>query len=66
MRELPPADLFPTLIRQIAVPTERAAASLILRTVAPTLRRVQGLDLAVGNDAYRRADALDALETALR
>jgi hypothetical protein len=66
VRELPSEDLFPTLIRQIAVPTEREAASLILRTVAPTLRRVRGLDLAVGNDAYRHADALDALEAALR
>jgi hypothetical protein len=66
VRELPPADLFRTLIRQIAVPTEREAASLILRTVAPTLRSVRGLDLAVGNDAYRSADALDALEAVLR
>jgi hypothetical protein len=66
VRNLEAKEMFPTLIRQIAVPTERDAASLILRTVAPTLRRLRGLDLSVGDNAYCREDCLTELEAALR
>jgi hypothetical protein len=66
VRDLEAKEMFPTLIRQIAVPTERQAASLILQTVAPTLGRLRGLDLTIGDNAYCREDCLTELEAALR
>ena len=58
-------DTLRTLLRQVAVPTERSTASRILSAVAPTARGLRGLDVTVGEDAYRAPDALDALVGAL-
>ena len=55
-----------TLLRQVAVPTHRSTANQILSAVAPTARGMRGLDVVVGENAYSRADALDALEAAIR
>lgn len=55
-----------TLLRQIAIPTERATANAILGCAGPTARRMRGFDVDVGENAYERADALDVLEAALR
>ena len=54
-----------TLLRQIAIPTERATANAILGCAAPAARRMRGFDVVVGENAYERADAVDALEAAL-
>lgn len=60
------AETLRTLLRAVAVPTDRSTANQILSAVAPTARRLRGFDVVVGEDAYRQADALDALIGALR
>lgn len=62
---LPLREVLPTLLRQIAVPTDRLTANLILAAVAPTARTVRGLDVIVGHDAYARPDAFTELDAAL-
>jgi hypothetical protein len=54
-----------TLLRQVAIPTDRSTANAILGCAAPTARRMRGFDVVVGENAYARPDALDALEAAL-
>jgi hypothetical protein len=54
-------DTLRTLLRAVAVPTDRSTANRILSAVAPTARRLRGFDISVGEDAYREPDALDAL-----
>jgi hypothetical protein len=63
---LGPGDTLTTLLRQVAIPADRSSANLVLSAVAPTARRVCGFDVVVGDDAYGRADALDALIGALQ
>jgi hypothetical protein len=63
--ELARADIFPTLLKQIAIPSDRAAAAPILSTVARTIGLLRGLDIVVGDDAYRDRDCLGELEQAL-
>jgi hypothetical protein len=59
-------EVLSTLLRQIAIPAERSTANAILGCAAPTARRMRGFDVVVGENAYARADALDALEAALQ
>jgi hypothetical protein len=54
-----------TLLRQVAVPTDRSTAKRILSAVAPTAEHMRGFNVVVGENAYSQADALDALEAAL-
>ena len=58
---LGPGETLTTLLRQVAIPSDRSTASHILSAVAPTARGMRGLDVVVGENAYSRADALDAL-----
>jgi hypothetical protein len=55
-----------TLLRQVAIPTDRSTAKRILSAVATAAERMRGFDVTVGDDAYGRTDALDSLEEALR
>jgi hypothetical protein len=59
-------DTLSTLLHQVAVPTHRATANAILAAAAPTARRMRGIDVIVGEDAYERPDAIEALEAAMR
>jgi hypothetical protein len=59
-------DTLATLLRQVVIPTDRSTANRILSAVAPTAEKLRGFDVVVGENAYGRADALDALESALR
>jgi hypothetical protein len=63
---MPSGQVLPTLLRQIAVPTDRSSANAILAAAASTARAVRGLDVVVGQDAYGRPDALAALVAALQ
>jgi hypothetical protein len=63
---LGPGETLTTLLRQVAIPSDRSTASHILSAVAPTARGMRGLDVVVGENAYGRADALDALIGALQ
>jgi hypothetical protein len=63
--ELPRADIFPTLLKQIAIPGDRETAATILATVAKTVGGLRGLDIVVGDDAYCDEDCLAELERAL-
>lgn len=65
-RPLDAEETLTTLLRQVAVPTDRSTATRILSAVAPTARRMRGFDVIVGENAYSRADALDALEATLQ
>ncbi len=58
-------DTLRTLLRQVAMPTERSTASRILSAIAPTARGLRGFDVVVGEDAYRAPDALDPVLEAL-
>lgn len=63
---LPEDELFRTLIGQVAIPNDRTVAAAAMRIVARTIRSgVRGLDVVVGEDAYRHADPLAPLEEAL-
>lgn len=55
-----------TLLRQIAIPSDRSTASHILSAAGPTARGMRGLDVAIGENAYSRPDALDSLIGALQ
>lgn len=55
-----------TLLRQVVIPTDRSTANRILSAVAPTAERLRGFDVVAKENAYARADALDALELALQ
>jgi hypothetical protein len=63
---MPLADVLPALLRQIAVPTDRTTANLILGAVAPAARGMRGFDVVVGQDAYAHPEALDELELRLQ
>jgi hypothetical protein len=63
--ELARAEIFPTLLKQIAIPSDRAEAAPILSTVARAVGSLRGLDIVVGDDAYRDGDCLSELERAL-
>jgi hypothetical protein len=65
VRELPRAEIFPTLLKQIAIPSDRTAAAGILATVAKTVAGVRGLDLEIGDDAYRDPECLAGFEREL-
>jgi hypothetical protein len=58
---LGPREILTTLLRQVAIPGDRSTASHILSAIAPTARGMRGLDVVVGENAYSRPDALDAL-----
>ena len=55
-----------TLLRQVAVPTDRTTAKHILGAVAPAASDMRGFDVIVSENAYGRDGALDELEAALR
>jgi hypothetical protein len=55
-----------TLLRQVAIPTDRSTAHRILSAVAPTAERMRGFEVIVGDNAYGQSDALDSLEAALQ
>ena len=54
-----------TLLQQTVVPAHRPTATSITRTVAACARTVRGIDLRIGDDAYRHPAVLDAVEQAL-
>jgi hypothetical protein len=66
IRALDGGDTLATLLRQVAVPTDRSSANHILAAVGVTARGMRGFDVAVGEDAYGRPDALDGLEAVLQ
>ena len=53
------------MLKQIAIPSDRAEAAPILSTVARAVGALRGLDIVVGDDAYRDGDCLSELERAL-
>jgi hypothetical protein len=55
-----------TLLRQTVVPFDRATAQGILDVIARAAQRLRGVCVEVGDDAYRDAGALAALEQGLR
>jgi len=65
VRELDRAEIFLTLLKQIAIPGDRPSASPILSTVAKTVADLRGLDVVIGEDAYREPDCLVDFERAL-
>lgn len=65
VQPLSAADALSTLLRQIAVPTDRSTANAILAAAAPAARAVRGLDVAIGEGAYGSPNALDGLIAAL-
>jgi hypothetical protein len=65
VRELARTEIFPTLLKQIAIPSDRVAAAGILATVAKTVADIRGIDLEIGEDAYRDPNCLAAFEREL-
>lgn len=62
---LGPTQTLSALLRQTVVPNDPALVKAILSVVAPTARRLQGLQLELGDDAYRDRRTLDTLEQML-
>jgi len=62
---LPRAEVLSTLLRQTVIPRDRKIAGEILAAIGATARRLEGLHVEIGEDAYRDPDSLDALERAL-
>ncbi|MGH7766766.1 MAG: hypothetical protein ACREQP_04875 [Candidatus Binatia bacterium] len=62
---LPRAEVLSTLLRQTVIPRDRKIAAEIQSAVAAAARRLQGLRVEIGEEAYRDPDSLDALERAL-
>lgn len=59
-------EMFRTLIGQIAIPKDPAVAAAAMRTVALTVRSgLRGLDVVIGEDAYKDPATLEALTAAL-
>ncbi len=54
-----------TLARQVAIPSDRETAKLVMGTIAAMNAQVRGLRIFVGSDVYECADALDVVEEAL-
>ena len=64
-RPLDPDEIFHTLLRQTVVPTDRIEAARSLRAVAQLADRVQGVQFSIGENAFRDAACLTALERSL-
>jgi hypothetical protein len=60
------AEVLSTLLRQTVVPRDRKIAGEILSTVAAAARRLEGLHVEIGEDAYYDPHGLDPLERALQ
>jgi hypothetical protein len=58
-------EIFRTLLGQIAIPNDPAVATAAMRTVAKTIAGVRGLDVVIGEGAYRLPTALARLTAAL-
>jgi hypothetical protein len=59
-------DVFRTLIGQIAIPNDRKVAATAMRAVSTVVRSgLRGLDVVVGEHAYKYPDPLAALDEAL-
>lgn len=54
------------LLRQIVIPTHRETARHILSVATETARRLRGISLEVGTEAFGNSGSLEALEEALR
>lgn len=52
VRPMAQGEILPTLLRQTVVPSHRAMAGPILAVVAAAARRLRGLDLVIGKEAY--------------
>jgi len=59
-------EVLSTLLRQTVVPRDRKIAGEILSTVAAAARRLEGLHVEIGEDAYYDPHGLDPLERALQ
>jgi hypothetical protein len=62
---MPPADVLPTLLKQVVIPHDAEAARHILRVVSTTAASLRGLVLHVGDDAYASAGWANAIDEAL-
>ena len=62
---LSPAETLSTLLRQVAIPTDRTTANAILASAVPAAQRMRGFEVVIGENVYERSDALDALEAAI-
>jgi hypothetical protein len=62
---IPGSDVLSALLHQTVIPSDRATAAAITRTIAECGRSVQGVELRIGDDAYRDPDAMDAVEQVL-
>jgi hypothetical protein len=59
-------EMFRTLVGQIAIPNDPAVAAAAMRTVAKTISSgLRGLDVVIGEGAYRHPDTLATLTAAL-
>lgn len=65
VRELPRSEILPTLLKQIVIPSDRVAAGDILATVAKTVAGVRGIELEIGENAYRDPACLAEFEREL-
>lgn len=65
VRELARAEIFPTLLKQIVIPSDRAVAGDILATVAKTVADIRGIELTIGEEAYRDPACLASFEREL-
>jgi hypothetical protein len=63
--ELREEDILETLLRQTVIPADRLTARDIVSTVARAACRLRGLTVEVPTDAYRDAQFLVALESAI-
>lgn len=60
--ELAPAETLSIFLRQTVIPRDRSFAQMILSTIATTAKRLIGLRVEVGDQAYHDPDCLLPLE----
>ncbi|HYC24305.1 MAG TPA: hypothetical protein VEI94_16465 [Candidatus Bathyarchaeia archaeon] len=65
VRALGIGELLSLLLHQTVVPSDREEATRVLSTVAPAARRLRGLEIEVGDQAYADPGWPAALETAI-
>lgn len=59
-------EVLDVLLRQTVVPSDRAGAQRVLAAIVPTARRLVGVRIDLGREAFRDADCLAGLEQALQ
>jgi hypothetical protein len=63
---LPRSEVLSTLLRQVVIPNDAAAARPLLATLGALAGRLEALEVVLGEELYSDPDRLSALEDTLR